>query len=165
MRTLRLFNDPAGLEFLQAEGIDSDLSKQLELLGISSIGNLLAAIKQAKYYELTEDDVIFTCFTDSAGMYLSRLEELNADRGPYTRIQAARDYEACILAQSYDNYLELSYRDRKRIHNLKYYTWVEQQGKSYEDILAQWDPAYWSETFEENVAEIDAAITAFNAMS
>ena len=165
MRVLRLFNDPSGHEFLQAEGIKPELIEHLALLGISSIGNLLAAIKQAKYFELTEDDVIFTVFTDSAEMYLSRLEELKTERGAYTSLQAARDFEACLSAQSYDNYLELSYRERKRIHNLKYYTWVEQQGKSYEEILAQWDPAYWNEIFEANLSEIDAAITEFNATS
>lgn len=165
MRSLRIFNEPAGKDFLSSEGIDPALIEKLSLLGISSIGNLLSAIKLAKYYEMDENDVIFTIFTDSADMYGSRVEELRAERGDYSVAQAARDYEACILAQSYDNFAELSYRDRKRIHNLKYYTWVEQQGKTYEEILQQWDPEYWRETFEENVSEIDAAITAFNAMS
>ncbi|HPS38563.1 MAG TPA: pyridoxal-phosphate dependent enzyme [Candidatus Cloacimonadota bacterium] len=165
MRTLRLFNDPAGLDHLAKTGIAPALIGNLALLGISSIGNLLSSIKLAKYFEMDENDVIFTVFTDSAEMYLSRLEELEAELGKYSIEQAIRDYEGCVLAQSYDNFQELNYRDRKRVHNLKYYTWVEQQGKTYEEILQQWDPEYWRETFEDNVAEIDAAITAFNAMS
>ena len=57
---------------------------------------------------------------------------------------------------------ELSYYDRKRIHNLKYYTWVEQQGKTYDEIQAQWyDPDYWTE-LQAQVPQIDALIEEFN---
>ncbi len=164
MRLLRLFNEPKGKESLLQSGLAKELVENLELLGISSIANLLAAIKMAKYYEFNEDDVIFTCFTDSAGMYLSRLEELNSAHGTYTELKAALDREAAIKAQSYDNLLELSYQDKKRIHNLKYYTWVEQQGKTYEEILKQWEPEYWMETFENNLDELDRAIEEFNSL-
>lgn len=164
MRLLRLFNEPAGQEYLISGGIPEAAVKNLPLLGISSIGNLLAAIKQAKYFELNEDDVIFTIFTDSAEMYGSRLDELRAERGAYNTLQAALDREAALKGQQYDNYLELTYQDKKRVHNLKYYTWVEQQGKTYEEILAQWEPEYWQEIFESNLDELDAAIEAFNAL-
>jgi len=164
MRLLRLFNDPIGLNLLKKQGIKPETVDQLSLLGISSIANLLAAIKQAKYFEYNEDDVIFTVFTDSAEMYESRLDELNAERGTYTEMQAALDREAALKAQYYDNFLELSYQDKKRIHNLKYYTWVEQQGKTYEEINAQWEPEYWTETFESNLDELDKAIEDFNAL-
>jgi len=164
MRLLRLFNEPKGKEYLVQNGLPKELVENLELLGISSIANLLAAIKMAKYYEFNEDDIIFTNFTDSAEMYLSRLEELNAANGAYTDLQAALDREAAIKAQSYDNLLELNYQDKKRIHNLKYYTWVEQQGKTYEEIKMQWEPEYWTETFENNLDELDKAIEEFNAL-
>jgi cysteine synthase len=164
MRLLRLFNDPAGLALLEKQGISKEVTTSLPLLGISSIANLLSAIKQAKYFEYDENDVIFTVFTDSAEMYQSRIEEQNAEKGLYTEMQAALDREAALKAQYYDNYLELTYQDKKRIHNLKYYTWVEQQGKTYEEINAQWDPKYWTETFEENLDTLDKAITDFNAM-
>jgi len=160
MRLLRLFNEPAGKQFLQSQGIN--MGDQLSLLGISSIANLLSAIKLAKYFEYNEDDIIFTVFTDSAEMYGSRLTELEAERGKYGDLQAALDLEAALKAQSYDNFLELSYQDRKRIHNLKYYTWVEQQGKTYEEILQQWEPEYWTETFETNLDTLDKAIEEFN---
>lgn len=165
MRLLRLFNEPVGHEYLINSGVDPQAVASLPLLGISSIGNLLAAIKQAKYFELNEDDIIFTVFTDSAEMYGSRIAEQSAAKGEYTSLQAALDIEAALNCQQCDNYLELSYQDKKRIHNLKYYTWVEQQGKTYEEILAQWEPEYWQETFETNLEELDAAITAFNALS
>ena len=113
---------------------------------------------------LTEDDIIFTIFTDAANMYDSRLTELNAERGAYTSIQSAIDFNSCLLAQSYDNFLELTYQDKKRIHNLKYYTWVEQQGKTYEEILEQWHPEYWTDIFENNVTQLDALIEEFNEL-
>ncbi len=162
MRLLRLFNEPTGIEFLAKAGIRN--AAELNLLGISSIGNLLAAIKMAKYYEYNEDDIIFTIFTDSAEMYQSRIKEQTELKGAYTELQAALDREAAINAQSYDNLLELSYQDKKRIHNLKYYTWVEQQGKTYEEIKQQWEPEYWTETFESNLDTLDKAIEAFNQL-
>jgi len=160
MRLLRLFNEPAGKSFLHHQGIS--MGDQLSLLGISSIANLLSAIKLAKYFDFNEDDIIFTVFTDSAEMYGSRLTELETERGKYNDLQAALDMEGALKAQSYDNFLELSYQDRKRIHNLKYYTWVEQQGKTYEEILRQWEPEYWTETFETNLDTLDKAIEDFN---
>ncbi|HPF09472.1 MAG: pyridoxal-phosphate dependent enzyme [Candidatus Cloacimonetes bacterium] len=164
MRLLRLFNEEEGHQALISRGIPSDVVKNLPLLGISSIGNLLACIKMAKYFEYNEDDVIFTCFTDSAEMYESRIVEQHELKGGYQSLQAALDQEACLNSQSYDNFLELSYQDKKRIHNLKYYTWVEQQGKTYEEILRQWEPEYWQETFEQNLDELDKAIEEFNAL-
>jgi cysteine synthase len=164
MRLLRLFNEPTGIAFLQHLGISAEKANSLNLLGISSIANLLAAIKTAKYYELNENDVLLTIFTDSAEMYSSRLVELTEERGSYTSLQAALDRETCLSAQSYDNFLELSYQDKKRIHNLKYYTWVEQQGKSYEEILEQWKPEYWTDLFENTVEELDVLIGEFNQL-
>ena len=65
-------------------------------------------------------------------------------------------------SESTDNMLELRYTDRKRVHNLKYYTWVEQQGKTYEDIQAQWyEDDYWTGV-QKQVPEIDELIVAFN---
>ena len=165
LRLLRLFNEPTGQEYLVSQGIAEVTARALPHLGISSIANLLAVIKQAKYFELNADDVIFTIFTDSAEMYQSRIQEQTAAKGAYTPLQAALDLEGCLNAQSTDNYLELSYQDKKRIHNLKYYTWVEQQGKTYAEILRQWEPEYWVETFETNLDELDATIEEFNALA
>ena len=160
MRVLRLFNEEEGKNFLSKE-LRAE-SKELSLLGISSIANMLAAIKTAKYFELNEDDVIFTMFTDSADMYGSRVKELEKERGKYSLIEAAKDHAAPIAHQSIDYFKELTYMERKAIHNLKYYTWVEQQGKTYEEILAQWNPEYWTSLFEEEVVYFDKLIDEFN---
>ena len=165
LRLLRLFNEPAGQEYLIREGVPEETVRQLPLLGISSIANLLASIKQAKYFEYNSDDIVFTIFTDSMELYQSRVQEQKALKGEYTPLQAALDWEGALRCQQTDNYLELSYRDKKRIHNLKYYTWVEQQGKTYEEILRQWEPEYWVETFESNLEQLDAAIEEFNALA
>ncbi len=163
MRLLRLFNEPAGRELLVAAGAPADTVGKLDLLGISCICNILGAIKAAKYWELDENDVVMTVFTDSAEMYLSRLAELTAERGAFTAVDAARTFTGSLERQATDNFRELTYQDRKAIHNLKYYTWVEQQGKTYEEIQAQWDPEYWRELFEDEVVHFDRLIEEFNA--
>jgi cysteine synthase len=162
MRLLRLFNQPAGAGYLRSLGVSTEIIEKLPLLGISSICNLLAAVKAAKYYELGPEDVIFTVFTDSAEMYGSRLQELAQERGAYAETQAVRDYEGPLAHQGDDWFRELDYRERKQVHNLKYYTWVEQQGKSYEEIQEQWDPEYWRALFEDEVGYFDRLIGEFN---
>jgi hypothetical protein len=162
MRILRLFNDKKGIEFLKAEGLDADLISKLPLLGISGIGNMLSAIKMAKHYEMTSDDIIVTMATDSAVMYGSRMEELNAERGAYTVNQATRDFEKCINGTKCDHMKELTYEDRKAIHNLKYFTWVEQQAKEIEDLNQLWyDRKLWPSIFDQ-VNKWDEMIEDFN---
>lgn len=162
LRILRLFNEAPGHEVLIASGVAEDLVKKLPYLGISCIANLLAAIKLARYSEYNEHDIIFTIFTDSADLYRSRLQEMNRDYGAYTRHQARIDWEVCLLSQSVDYLQELSYMDKKRIHNLKYFTWIEQQGKTAEELNAQWyDEEYWPKRFNI-VPYWDKLIEAFN---
>lgn len=165
MRVLRLFNEAEGKKYLLSLGISENLVGQLALLGISGIGNMLAAMKTAKYFELTENDVVFTIFTDSVDLYQSRLEELRRDRGNYSATEAARDHAGPLAHQSIDFFKELSYYDRKAIHNLKYYTWVEQQGKTSDELGAQWDPEYWRSLFEDEVGYFDKLITEFNLLA
>ncbi len=161
MRLFRLFNEPAGREYLKEQGVDPTVVDQLDLLGISSICNVITAIKFAKYYELTEEDIVMTIFTDSEALYTSRIAELREERGQYSRDKAIADFE--ILGQlGIDMLLELRYEDRKRIHNLKYYTWVEQQGKTYDEIQAQWyDREYWNRIYALR-PELDRLIAEFN---
>jgi hypothetical protein len=162
MRLFRLFNEPAGHAFLQQEGIDPETISNLSLLGISCVANLLSAIKTAKYFEFTSDDVILTIATDSAALYQSRLRELNQERGAYTELQAARDYETCMLGTTIDYMKELSYHDKKAIHNLKYFTWVEQQQKDVADLNQLWnDRDIWPALFN-HVHRWDELIMAFN---
>lgn len=162
MRIFRLFNEKEGHEYLKSCGVDSTTIERLNLLGISGVSNMLSAIKAAKYYEMTSDDVVFTLATDSAEMYQSRLEELNAERGSYSTIQAAKDFEKCIFGQVTDNLKELTYTDRKAIHNLKYFTWVEQQAKEVEDLNQLWyDRSVWCNMFHQ-ANKWDEMINEFN---
>ncbi len=162
MRILRLFNEPEGQKHLAGLGISQDVIKKLGLLGISGVCNLLAAIKAAKYWELDENDVIFTIFTDSVEMYRSRLEEQTAEHGAFTAVDAATTRIGSLERQGVDHFKELTFPEKKAIHNLKYYTWVEQQGKTYEEICAQWQPEYWTELFTQEAAHFDKLIEQFN---
>lgn len=163
MNLIRLFNEPQGHALLKNHGVDPGLIKNLEWLGISSIANIAGAIKMAKYYEYNEHDMIFTVATDSMEMYGSRLTELRQQRGDYSEIQANIDFERYVQALDSEGVLELTYRDKKRMHNLKYFTWVEQQNKSVEELDAQWyDETYWSSKFHL-ADEWDERIEAFNA--
>jgi len=160
---MRLFNEPAGKKYLKSRGIDTALIDMLDLLGISGIGNLVTAIKFARYYELGEHDIVMTVLTDSMEMYGSRLQELNQDRGEFTEGDAAAGFAQHLQGLTIDNMEELTYYGRKRIHNLKYYTWVEQQGKTYEEIQQQWDDDQYWESIPTCVDQIDALIEEFNA--
>jgi len=138
------------------------LTEQLDLIGISGWSNIIAAAKFAKWFELGPNDLVATVATDSMEMYGSRLEELTAERGPFTATNAAVAFERHLLGQGLDNILELNHWDRKRVHNLKYFTWVEQQGKTYEEIQAQWhDEDYWT-GIPRQLEKIDRLIEAFN---
>ncbi len=162
---LRLFNDPTGRAFLMSElGLDAAFIEKLSLLGISGIANVLCCIKMAKYYELTENDVLFTVGTDSAEMYGSRIAELAERNGEYSDVKAAADYYGHMLSVRTDTMEELTYEARKRVHNLKYYTWVEQQGKTVDELNAQWYDYdnYWG-GIHKQAKDVDALIDAFNA--
>ncbi len=162
IRLMRLFNEPAGHDLLIEHGIDKNLVDKLHLFGISSIANIIGAIKMARFYEMNGNDIIFTVATDSMEMYQSRLIETRRINGEYSTLNAAVDFDGRLMGLSTDNMLELSYYDRKRMHNLKYFTWVEQQGKTVEELDAQWfDNDYWKNQYAL-VDQWDARIDEFN---
>jgi len=159
----RLFNEPEGRKHLISSGVPEDFVAQLDLLGFSGIGNLLSSIKMAKYYEMGSDDVVLTILTDSMELYGSRLEEMHAEFGDYSATDASADHARYLLGERTDNLLELSYQERRRIHNLKYFTWVEQQGKTYDEIQSQWyDDDYWTGV-QSQAPIIDELINEFNS--
>ena len=159
---IRLFNEPAGTEYLASRGVPAGVIERLPELGISSVANLVSAIKFAKWYELGADDVVVTIATDSIEMYRSRLDELNEERGPLTEADAAATFQRHLLGTDTDWVEELDYRGRRRIHNLKYFTWVEQQGKDVAELDAQWyDPGYWT-AIQQLADPIDRLIEDFN---
>ena len=159
----RLFNEPVGRTYLSKSGVPEKVVEHLDWLGFSGISNVLSTIKMAKYYEMGEHDILLTILTDSMELYGSRLHEMRQEFGEYTENQAAADYARYLLGETTDQMIELTYADKKRVHNLKYFTWVEQQGKTYQEIQAQWyDPDYWTNV-QKQVPEIDALIDEFNA--
>lgn len=163
MTMIRLCNEPEGIAYLRSIGIAEDLIARLSLMGISGAANVAMAIKMAKYYELTENDIIVTVLTDSMELYGSRLEEMRAKMGPYTAARALADHERYVLGMGLDGLQELTYNERKRIHNLKYYTWVEQLGKSTAELNAQWyDHGYWAGV-HRMADKIDELIDDFNS--
>jgi hypothetical protein len=158
----RLFNEENGRAHLVENGVPESIVSQLDLLGFSGISNVLSAIKAAKYYEMNENDILLTVLTDSMELYRSRLHEMKLESGEYSAANAAADFARYLQGQSTDNMLELRYPDRRRVHNLKYYTWVEQQGKTYGEIQAMWsEPDYWSGV-QDQADQIDELIVAFN---
>ncbi len=161
----RLFNEPVGRELLVERGVPEEVVDALGSFGISGVANLLATIKTARWFEMGGHDVLLTVATDSADMYRSRLAELDEERGPFTRDGAVAAFERHLLGTSTDHVQELTYPDRKRIHNLKYFTWVEQQGKTVAELDAQWsDPTYWTRI--QALAEpIDELIVEFNRLA
>lgn len=162
MRLVSLFNESEGKSLLKSRGIHTEIVDKLELLGISSIANLVGAIKMAKYYEMNKNDMVFTIATDSMELYQSRIQELRNERGEYTDYKAAVDFDTCLMNLTTDYMQELSYWGKKRLHNLKYFTWVEQLGKDVEELDRQWyDENYWKEKYQSH-EEWDVLIQEFN---
>jgi len=162
MALLRLFNEDAGKQYLVGAGVPEPLVGNLHLLGISGISNLVSAVKMARWFELGPRDVVVTILTDSMDLYGSRVTELREEEGAFDTTRAAIAHQRWMLGASTDHMAELGYWERKRLHNLKYFTWVEQQGKTSEELNALWDPGYW-EAIQAQVPAIDRLIKEFNA--
>ena len=162
MSIMRLFNKEEGKKYLVEQGVSEEIVSKLDLLGLSSIANMLMAIKFSKYYELTREDVVLTVFTDSMELYQSRILEMRQKYGDYNVRDAIKDFHLSLHGQKLDNLLELTYPQKRRIHNLKYFTWIEQQGRQLEELNEQWyNDSYWKElsTYPD---KIDELINQFN---
>ncbi len=163
MKLLRLFNEPAGHKLLKS--ISSFDTSKLHLIGISGIANILASIKTAKYLELDQNDIIVTVATDSADLYQSRIRELREQSGELSSSQAEVIFSSALMEQGTDNMKELRFYEKKAIHNLKYYTWIEQQGRETSDLNRLWtDKKLWTELFSQPVVW-DDLINQFNDMT
>jgi hypothetical protein len=160
-----LFDTEAGRKHLLGRrGVAADVVAELPSLGLSSICNVLAAIKTAKYYGLGSDDVVVTVATDGAAMYGSERELALAKYFPdgFDEVGAAEVYGEHLLGATTDHLRELTHEERERIFNLGYYTWVEQQGISLEDFQARRDPAFWT-GIHASATAWDEQIGEFNA--
>jgi cysteine synthase len=156
---LRFLTEEAGRKLMVDRlGIPEPEVRQISrIFGISGVCNVLAAIKTAKFYRFGKRDVIVTVLTDAIDRYYSVMKELTAAEGP----MVVRDAESCLgeifHGQSPDWIQEGNAEARARWHNLKYFTWVEQQGKTVAELNAQLDPEYW-EAEQEKVADVDRLI-------
>jgi cysteine synthase len=159
-----LFAARQGLEFLAArQRVPDPVLRSLDAFGLSSICNVLAAVKTAKYLRLGPDDVIITVATDGAGMYVSERERIAARDFPdgFDVADAAEVFGRWMLGTGPDDLLETTLADRNRIFNLGYYTWVEQQGVSLADFEARRDQRFWT-GLRDLLPAWDAMITEFN---
>ena len=158
---LRVLWEEAGREVLaRRHGLAEDLVAELaENLGISGICNIIGAIKTAKYYDLRENDIVATVATDAMERYGSVMAKLRDAHGPLDEARATAIVDGVYHRAGTDWVMEGGRAARERWHNLKYYTWVEQQGKSVAELDAQRDPDWWL-AHQERVAEIDRRLLA-----
>jgi cysteine synthase len=163
MELIRLFNEDEGKDYLIKMGVPENITSRLDSIGISGVANILSAIKFAKYFELKENDIVFTILTDSMDLYGSRLNEMNEKFGKFNHDDAVRVYNKNLMGTNTSSMLELNHYDKKRIHNLKYFTWIEQQQKDLNELNAQWydNDAYW-ESIRNLTPKIDGLIKDFN---
>jgi cysteine synthase len=148
-----------GASALTAEGIDESLVRSWSgVFGVSGVCNVLASIKAARHYGLGPKDAVVTIATDGFDRYPSVLRRLTAERGPLSAEEARRRL-SIFREQKGDWILEGTPEIRRRWHNQKYFTWVEQQGKTVDELRAQEDPAYWVAE-QERAAAIDREILA-----
>jgi cysteine synthase len=160
-----LFGTELGREhLLRRRGIGADIVAELPSLGLSSICNVLAAIKIAKHFDLGPEDVVATVATDGAAMYGSERELAVAKYFPggFDELGAAEVFGEHLLGVTTDHMRELTYEERTRIFNLGYYTWVEQQGITIEDFEARRDQSFWKAQHAK-VEGWDELIDEFNA--
>ncbi|MBN1310145.1 MAG: pyridoxal-phosphate dependent enzyme [Anaerolineae bacterium] len=159
LRGLALLVDPVGQKTLEKRYsvLSADITTMSRIFGISGICNVLGAIKTAKFYNLGSNDVIITICTDAIDRYHSVMDWLESAEGKMDEPMATGRMESTFLGQRLDYVQEGDQLARERWHNLKYYTWVEQQGKTIEELDAQRDPNWWHQ-HQEMVKEIDKRI-------
>ncbi len=159
-----LFNTDVGREYLVARRqVPEGVVALLPALGLSSICNVLAAIKTARFYGMGPEDVVVTVATDGAAMYESERPALTRKHFPggFDAVAAAQTFGQHVLALGTDHLLETSLTDRQRIFNLGYFTWVEQQGVSVEEFNARREQAFW-QSLRGLIPAWDELIEEFN---
>ncbi|MBI2263988.1 MAG: pyridoxal-phosphate dependent enzyme [Armatimonadetes bacterium] len=152
---LQVFSEDAGVDALLSYGISEGTAKSLQgLFGISGICNVLGAIKTARFYELGKEEIVVTVATDSVDRYYSVLEDLAKEQGKMDKNEAKTRIQSIFHGAGLDWIQEGTRNNRDRWHNLKYYTWVEQLGKTVEELNALKDPEFWLKE-QERIKEID----------
>ena len=136
---------------------EASIRRMATYFGISGICNVLGAIKTAKHYGLGADEVVVTICTDAIDRYHSVMADMTAKYGRMDETEASARLTSIFHGQKTDYIREGTHHARDCWHNLKYYTWVEQQGKSVEELNAQRDPEFWIR-HQEMVGEVDRRI-------
>ena len=160
---LLLFNTPAGKDYLNSRDLDPALIEDLKHFGLSSICNVLAAVQTASHHRLGGDDVLITIATDGSEMYTSEIDRILARDHPagYGQPGAAAAYGRYLSDGETGDFLELGDVGRRRIFNLGYYTWVEQQGVDFPDFERRRDQAFWKD-LRPHLDTWDSMINGFN---
>ena len=160
-----LFNTTVGRGYLASRtGLGQETLGGLADLGLSSIANVLAAIKYAKYQGLGTNDAVLTVATDGSEMYGTELDKESRATfgGNFDGLAAAEVFGRYLLGATTDHMKEMTRPDREGIFNLGYYTWVEQQGVSLADFDARRDPNFWDDMMDM-VPIWDGLIDDFNS--
>ena len=160
-----LFNTKIGKEYLINKlGLKNSLVNTLPGFGLSSIANIIASIKLAKYMNLGKEDAIITVATDGADLYLSELEKTKKNyQGVFDNVACSNIYKKYLMGIDSDNMLDLSQNDKERIFNLGYYTWVEQQGVNLSNFEKRKDQQFWFDHYNHMIS-LDDRIEKFNAL-
>ncbi len=164
---LVLFNTEIGRKYLiERRGIDAGLVARLADLGLSSLCNMLAAIKIAKYFDLGPEEVVLTVATDGATMYGSEIAKavMRYFGNRFDTVAAGETWGRALAGASTDHLIEMTQIDRRRVFNLGYFTWVEQRGVSVEEFSARAKQSFWNELLGL-VPAWDVMIAEFNARS
>ncbi|MBM3471513.1 MAG: pyridoxal-phosphate dependent enzyme [Armatimonadetes bacterium] len=159
-----LFNTPAGREYLVSrQGVPPAVVELMPALGLSSICNVLGAIKTAKHFGMGPDDVVVTVATDGAAMYATEREKSLKKYYPggFDAVAAGETFAGHLGSVTNDHLLDMTHADRDRVFNLGYFTWVEQQGVSLEEFEARRDQRFWTE-MRSIIPAWDAMIEEFN---
>jgi cysteine synthase len=156
---LQLLTEAPGWKIMKERyGVpEESIKKMSRIFGISGVCNVLGAIKTAKYYGFGKDDVVVTILTDAIDRYHTVMDQMNESYGKMDEMEAAVRLVSLFHNQKTDWVSEQSREARERWHNLKYYTWVEQQGKTVKELNEQRDQAYWAKK-QDHVKEVDEMI-------
>lgn len=159
-----LFNTDAGRRLLaDRHGIDEATIDALSHFGFSAICNTLAAIKTARMLDLGENDALITVATDGGALYPSERAKTLATRfgGELSEADAAAIYGEHLANVSTEHMIEMTEADRRRVFNLGYYTWVEQQGTPFELFEERRHQSFWR-NLRRYVGVWDSMISEFN---
>jgi cysteine synthase len=160
-----LWNTDQGREYLsRSKGVDDATLDALGHFGFSSTCNLLAAIKTAKLLDLGADDAVITVATDGGAMYPSERAKTIARRyrGEYSHTDAAEAFGQHLAHVSTEHMIDMTEADRRRVFNLDYFTWVEQQGTPFELFEQRRSQDFWR-GLRRYVGVWDELIDDFNA--